>query len=168
MIMLQAAFLATYWFRFYSGIWLVPLGIPPFGHVPGGRPGGAALVFLASSTPGHVHRPRGPHPGGRPRRAVQGRGAGQLLVLALAFFLRGLTFSRSFFGLFFLSTFIFLTLGRVLARVLLRSVLQAGRGHDPHAAGGGQPHARRGCCALVRELPGIWPCEPVGWLRVAG
>ena len=28
-VMLVLSFLLTYWFRFHSGFWLVPLGIPP-------------------------------------------------------------------------------------------------------------------------------------------
>ena len=31
LMMLESAFLATYWFRFFSGFWLVPLGVPPLG-----------------------------------------------------------------------------------------------------------------------------------------
>ena len=51
-----------------------------------------------------------------------------VLVLALTFFIRHMTYSRSFFGLFFISCFFLLTLGRICARLLLRLVLRRGVG----------------------------------------
>jgi len=166
LIMLQSAFLATYWFRFYSGIWLVPLGVPPFGmYLAAGAV--VALVFVG------IYYATGMY-AGRGARTIEddllglfkGVVLGSLLVLALTFFLRGLTYSRSFFGLFFLSTFVFLTLGRVLARTLLRSVLQRGVGTTRTLLVGVSPMRGRLLRAL-HELPGI-ALRPVGWLRAPG
>jgi Undecaprenyl-phosphate glucose phosphotransferase len=166
MIMLQSAFLATYWFRFYSGIWLVPLGIPPFGmYLAAGAV--VALVFFG------IYYAMGMYTG-RGGRTIEddlvglfkGVVLGSLLVLALAFFLRGLTFSRSFFGLFFLSTFIFLTVGRVLARIFLRSVLRRGVGAARTLLVGVSPMRAR-LLRTFHELPGL-ALRPVGWLRAPG
>ncbi|MCP4572375.1 MAG: undecaprenyl-phosphate glucose phosphotransferase [bacterium] len=166
LVMLHAAYLATYWFRFYSGIWLVPLGIPPFGmYVATGAV--VALVFVG------IYYAMGMYAGRGGRTIVddllglfKGVVLGSLLVLALAFFLRGLTYSRSFFGLFFLSTFIFLTLGRVLTRILLRSVLQRGVGTTRTLLVGISPMRTR-LLRTIHELPGF-AMRPVGWLRVPG
>ncbi len=87
---------------------------------------------------------------------------GSLLVLAMAFFFKGLAFSRSFFGLFFLSTFIFLTAGRILARAFLRSALSRGGTGTRTLLVGTSPMRRR-LLHLLRELPGLSYC-PVGWL----
>lgn len=166
MVMLESAFLITYWFRFHSGIWLVPLGIPPLGmYLVAGLV--VLLVFFGIFYFSGMYTNRG----GRTLEddllgLFKGVVLGSLLVLAMAFFLRTLTFSRSFFGLFFLSTFFFLTLGRVLARVLLRRLvprsLRAARtlvvGHSP---------MRDRLLRLTREFPGL-AMDPVGWLEVPG
>jgi hypothetical protein len=58
MLMLQSAFLATYWFRFFSGIWLVPLGIPPLGmYLAAGLV--ILLVFFAIFYVGGMYSNRG-------------------------------------------------------------------------------------------------------------
>jgi len=166
MLMLEAAFLLTYWFRFYSGIWLVPLGIPPLGaYLVAGFV--ILLVFFAIFYMGGMYTNRG-------SRSLEddliglfkGVVLGSLLVLALAFFLRGLTYSRSFFGLFFLSTFAFLTLGRVLVRFLFRSVLRREMPHTRTLLVGVSPMRAR-ILRLVHDLPGL-TLEPVGWLRITG
>ena len=166
MLMLQIAFLLTYWFRFHSGIWLVPLGIPPLGgYLSAGLV--IILVFFGIFYMGGMYTNRGS------RSLVddllglfKGVVLGSLLVLALAFFLRGLTFSRSFFGLFFLSTFGFLTLGRILVRFLFRSVLSGGVPRIRTLLVGVSPMRSR-ILRLVRDLPGL-TLEPVGWLEVPG
>ena len=166
MLMLQAAFLITYWFRFYSGIWLVPLGIPPLDmYLAAGVV--ILLVFFGIFYMGGMYTGRG-------ARTIEDDLVGlfkgvvlaSLLVLALAFFLRGLTFSRSFFGLFFLSTFGFLTLGRVLDRLLLRRVLQRGVATTRTLLVGVSPMRAR-LLRLLRKMPGL-SLRPVGWLRVPG
>lgn len=166
MLMLQAAFMITYWFRFHSGIWLVPLGIPPLGPY---QAAGLVvlLVFFAIFYANGMYSPRG----GRTIEdelvgLFKGVVLGSLLVLALAFFLRGLTFSRSFFGLFFLSTFVFLTLGRAAVRLLLRRILRRGAGHTRVLLVGVSPMRGR-LLRLIRDLPGL-AFEPVGWVRLDG
>jgi len=166
MLMLESAFLITYWFRFHSGIWLVPLGIPPLGmYLATGVV--VLLVFFGIFYASGMYSGRG----GRPIEEdliglFKGVVLGSLLLLALAFFLRGLTFSRSFFGLFFLSTFGFLTLGRVVARWLLRQVLKRGMNITRTVLVGVSPMRAR-LLRLTRDLPGL-AIRPVGWIRVAG
>ncbi|MFO7608699.1 MAG: undecaprenyl-phosphate glucose phosphotransferase [Candidatus Krumholzibacteriia bacterium] len=166
MVMLQSAFLATYWFRFHSGIWLVPLGIPPLGtYLAAG--GVVLVVFFGIFYAGGMYTGRG----GRSFEdelvgLFKGVALGSLLVLALAFFLRGETYSRSFFGLFVLSSFLLLAVGRVLARVLLRSVQTRGVGTTRVLLVGTSPMRRR-LLRAFRRLPGL-ALRPVGWVRVPG
>ena len=162
MLMLEAAFLLTYWFRFYSGFWLVPLGIPPLDRY-------LFLSLLVLGTffgifyAGNMYTQRGA------RTLVddlmglfKGVVLASLLVLASAFFMKELAFSRSFFGLFFLSTFVFLTLGRMISRFLMRHVLHRGNTTVRTLLVGTSPMKRR-LLHLVRELPGL-PLDPVGWV----
>ena len=162
MVMLEAAFLMTYWFRFYSGFWLVPLGIPPldrylfFSVVVLG-------IFFGIFYASNMYTQRGA------RTLVddlmglfKGVVLASLLVLATAFFMKELAFSRSFFGLFFLSTFGFLTLGRMISRFLMRHVLHRGDTTVRTLLVGTSPMKRR-LLHLVRELPGL-PLDPVGWV----
>ena len=165
MMMLESAFLATYWFRFYSGFWLVPLGIPPMGMYLGFSALILAVFFCIFYVSG-MYTLRG----GRTLvddllGLFKGAALAGLLVLAMTFFLNRMAFSRSFFGLFFLSTFGFLTVGRILARILLRSVLHRGRSGIRTLVVGTSPMRRR-LLHLVRELPGL-SIRPVGWLTTA-
>lgn len=162
MMMLESAFLATYWFRFYSGFWLVPLGIPPLGMylVASAM---ILVVFFGIFYFSGMYTLRGS------RTLVddllglfKGAALAGLMVLAFAFFLKGMAFSRSFFGLFFISTFGFLTLGRLLARAFLRSVFHRGSNGIRTLLVGTSPMRRR-LLHLVRELPGL-TIRPVGWL----
>jgi len=164
MIMLEAAFLITYWFRFYAGIWRVPLGIPPFDFYLTAS-FVVLLVFIGIFYTSGLYSS---HVGRSIEEELTGlfKGVvlGSLLVLALTFFFRRMTFSRSFFGLFFLSCFFFLTLGRALARVLLRKVLQRGTGTTRILLVGDNPMRER-VLRACQELPGL-AMLPVGWLRV--
>ena len=164
LVMLEAAFLATYWFRFHAGLWPVPLGIPALDTYL------AAsiiilLVFFGIFYTSGMYAARG------------GRGIeeeltglfkavvlGSLLVLALTFFIRHMTYSRSFFGLFFLSCFFFLTLGRVIARPFLKHILRRGMGMTRVLLVGENPMRER-ILRAARELPGL-ALQPVGWVRV--
>jgi Undecaprenyl-phosphate glucose phosphotransferase len=162
MLMLESAFLTTYWFRFYSGYWLVPLGIPPLSLYL------VASVLILTVFFG-IFYASGMYTLRGVRTLVEdllglfkGVVLASLLVLAMAFFFNRLAFSRSFFGLFFLSTFVFLTAGRVLARAFLRLVLHRGHTGVRTLLVGTSPMRRR-LLHLVRELPGL-PIRIVGWL----
>ncbi len=162
LMMLESAFLATYWFRFFSGFWLVPLGVPPLGMYLASSVM-ILLVFFSIFYVTGMYTLRG----GRSLvddllGLFKGAALAGLLVLAGAFFFKELTFSRSFFGLFFLSTFAFLTLGRLLARVFLRSVLHRG-GMGTRTLLVGTSPMRRRLLHLVNELPGL-SIRPVGWV----
>ncbi len=165
-LMLAAAFLGTYWVRFHSGLVLVPLGIPPLG------PYALAslvtvLVFLAIFYSQGLYNERG-------GRRIEGdfialfRGVvlGSLLLLALTFFFRAMTFSRWFFGLFFWASWLGLCFGRVLSRRLLALILQRGLRRTRVLLIGGNPMRGR-LLRAWQELPGL-AIEPVGWLQVAG
>jgi exopolysaccharide biosynthesis polyprenyl glycosylphosphotransferase len=165
-LMLAASFLLTYWVRFHSGLVLVPLGIPPLGpYLLASLV--IVLVFLAIFYSQGLYNERG-------GRRVEGdfvglfRGVvlGSLLVLAATFFVREMTFSRWFYGLFFWSAWLSLCLGRVFARRLLAWVLHRGMRRTRVLLVGSNPMRGRLLRAL-RELPGL-ALEPVGWLRIPG
>jgi exopolysaccharide biosynthesis polyprenyl glycosylphosphotransferase len=165
LVMLEVAFLVTYWFRFHAGLWPTPLGIPPFDTYL--RTSVVVLlVFFGIFYAMGRYEPRG----GRSLEEeltglFKGVVLGSLLVLALAFFFRHMTYSRSFFGLFFLSCFVFLTLGRVLARGAMRLILRRGMG-TTRLLLVGESAMRERVLRAARELPGL-ALHPVGWLRLA-
>lgn len=165
-LVLEVAFLATYWFRFHSGLVLVPLGVPTFGPylvasfvIVG--------VFLGIFYAQGLYHGRG---GRRVERdfvdLFRGVVLGSLLVLALTFFVRAMTFSRWFFGIFFWSSWIALCLGRVAARRILARILRRGMRRTRILLVGSNPMRRR-ILAALHELPGL-AIVPVGWLRVPG
>ena len=164
-VLLVLSFLMTYWFRFHSGLVLVPFGIPPLGpYVVASAI--IVLVFLSIFYAQGLYADRG---GRRVELDFTGlfRGVllGSLLVLALAFFVRAMTFSRWFFGLFFWSSWVFLCLGRVVARRILARVLRRGMRRTRVLLVGNNPMRER-LLRTLADLPGL-ALEPVGWLRVA-
>jgi exopolysaccharide biosynthesis polyprenyl glycosylphosphotransferase len=165
-VMLETAFLFTYWLRFYSGIWATPLGIPPLNlYVAASLV--VVLVFLGIFYATGLY-------GGRVGHRFEddllglfkGVVFGSLLVLAIAFFMRHQTFSRSFFALFFASSLAFLTVGRILAAILLKKVFRRGR-RTIRVLLAGDSAMRERVMRAVGDLPGLG-LEPVGWLRVGG
>ncbi len=165
-LMLVASFLLTYWWRFHSGVWLVPLGIPPLGPYLL-----ASLVILFIFL--GIFYAQGLYAGRGGRRVeadfvalFRGVVLGSLLVLALAFFVRALTFSRSFFGLFFWTAWIFLCAGRIVSRRVLAHVLRRGMRKQRVLLAGSNPMRGR-LLRAVAELPGL-TVEPVGWLSIPG
>ncbi len=128
MVALEAAFLGTFWLRFHSGWFLVPLGVPSL-HIYTLTSFGLLVVWAG------IFHAQGLYDSSRRKRIdedvyglVKGVILGSLLVLAVAFFFRGISYSRSFFGLFFLTSLLLLTMGRVLARAVLRAYYRRGVG----------------------------------------
>jgi exopolysaccharide biosynthesis polyprenyl glycosylphosphotransferase len=165
-LMLVAAFSLTYWLRFHSGLILVPLGIPPLGpYLVASLV--IVLVFLGIFYTQGLYADRG---GRRAERdfveLFRGVVLGSLLVLALTFFFRAMTFSRWFYGLFFWFSWIFLCGGRVLARRILARVLHRGMRRTRILLVGDNPMRGR-LLRMIRELPGL-ALEPVGWLGLPG
>ncbi len=113
------------------------------------------LVFLGIFYSQGLYADRG---GRRVERDFAGlfRGVmlGSLLVLALTFFVRYMTFSRWFFGLFFWFSWVFLCLGRVLARRILARVLHRGMRRTRMLLVGSNPMRGR-LLRMLRELPGL-------------
>ncbi len=164
--MLILSFLVTYWFRFHSGLVLVPFGIPPLGPYMVASVV-IVLVFLSIFYARGLYADRGGRRIERDFTALfQGVVLGSLLVLALAFFVRAMTFSRWFFGLFFWSSWVFLCAGRVVARRILARVLRRGMRRTRVLLVGNNPMRER-LLRTVADLPGL-ALEPVGWLRVPG
>ncbi|MBD3219852.1 undecaprenyl-phosphate glucose phosphotransferase [bacterium] len=165
-IMLMASFLLTYWLRFHSGLVLVPLGIPPFGPYLVASVV-ILLVFLAIFYGQGLYSDRGGRRAERDFVALfRGVVLGSLLVLALTFFFRAMTFSRWFFGLFFWLSWFFLCGGRVIARRVLARVLHRGMRRTRLLLIGANPMRGR-LLRIIAELPGL-ALVPVGWLRVPG
>jgi len=165
-LVLELAFLATYWVRFHSGLVLVPLGVPPLGpYLVASLI--VVLVFLSIFYWQGLYSARG---GRRVERdfveLFRGVVLGSLLILAGTFFVRAMTFSRWFFGLFFWSSWITLCFGRILARRILASVLQRGMRRTRVLLVGSNPMRGR-LLRTLRELPGL-ALDLVGWLRIEG
>jgi exopolysaccharide biosynthesis polyprenyl glycosylphosphotransferase len=128
LLALEAAFALTYLMRFRSGWFLTPLGVPPF--APYFYTSLVLLLVWAG-----IFYAEGLYDATR-RKSIEedvfglGKGVviGSLVVLALAFFLRSFSYSRSFFGVFFLMSLLFLVVGRAAARMALRRVVRHGIG----------------------------------------
>lgn len=162
LLALETAFLATYWFRFHAGIWPVPLGVPPLGlYVL------TSLVVLAVMF--FLFYARGLY-GARAALSFEEESAellrgvvqGSLLVLAMAFFFRRATYSRSFFGLFFLSCFAALVMARAVARSFVRRLLSQGIGNRRLLLVGSSPMRERVArAALACPELGL---KVIGWI----
>lgn len=163
-VMLVVAFLATYWLRFYSGLILVPLGIPPLGpYLVASLVTVVAFLFIFYIQGLYTER------GGRRAERdfvdiFRALVLGSLLVLALTFFIRAMTFSRWFFGLFFWLSWLLLCLGRVVSRRILAQVLDRAMRRTRVLLVGSNPMRGR-LLRMATELPGLG-LEPVGWLRI--
>ncbi len=165
-VMLVASFLATYWLRFHSGLILVPLGIPPLGPYLVAS-AVIVVVFLGIFYNQGLYAERGAR---RLERdfvdLFRGVVIGSLLVLALTFFQRQMTYSRWFFGLFFWISWLSLCGGRVLARRWLARLLNRNLRRTRVLLVGNNPMRGR-LLRAVRELPGL-RLDVRGWLRVPG
>ncbi len=128
LVALEAAFLCSYQLRFQSGWFAVPLGVPPLG------PYLLTSLVLLLIWVGIFYSEGLYDPTRRSSfeedLAGLGRGVvvGSLVVLALAFFVRQVSYSRTFFGLFFWMSLFFLISERLLIRTILRRLYRRGVG----------------------------------------
>ncbi len=165
LLALEAAFLATYWFRFHAGIWPVPLGIPPLGVYLAASGVVVVVLFFLFYARGLYGARAALSFEEEAGELLRGVVQGSLLVLALAFFFRRATYSRSFFGLFFLSSLGSLLVARAVARALVRRLLRRGLGLRRVLLVGDSPmRARVARAALARPELGL---DPIGWIASA-
>ena len=152
-IALAGALVFTFWARFHSGLFPSPLGIPPFGGYA------AALAIVVPLGIGVLRRAGlyKPH-----RRAVLPRDLGEgaratgllcVLLVALAFFYRGFSFSRTFVVGFWLISTISLVGCRRLAAHAHRELHRRGFGVQGVVIAGGGELGRR-LEELIRSRPG--------------
>jgi exopolysaccharide biosynthesis polyprenyl glycosylphosphotransferase len=128
LIALEAAFLLTYTVRFLSGWLATPLGIPPLhGYL-------YSSFILLLVWVGIFYSQGLYHPYRRKSLEEDFAGLvrsviiGSMVVLAMAFFWRKASYSRTFFVLFFATSLLFLFVGRVVSRWALRRYLRRGVG----------------------------------------
>jgi exopolysaccharide biosynthesis polyprenyl glycosylphosphotransferase len=166
LLALELAFLGTYVVRFRSGWFLTPLGVPPF------MPYLYTSLVLLLVWAGIFHA-QGLYDPTRRKSIeedvfglIKGVIAGSLCVLALAFFLRSFSYSRSFFGLFFLASLLLLVLTRVAARGVLARVLRRGIG-GTRVLFVGRTAMREQLLDTFRRLPGLG-MFPVGEVALPG
>ena len=125
---IEAAFLLAWYLRFSTDWFPAPLGVPAF--MPYLTTSFALLGIWAG-----IFYQMGLYDPIRSKSfeddldgLFRGILLGSLVVLALAFFVRSLSYSRLFFGLFFVCSMILLALGRGIARRVLRRYLHRGMG----------------------------------------
>jgi exopolysaccharide biosynthesis polyprenyl glycosylphosphotransferase len=160
LVALELAFLLTYYVRFSTGWMASPLGVPPFATYLYG-----SLVMLPVFL--GIFYANGLYDPAR-RKSIEEDFAGLLrsvvygsmVVLALAFFVRQSSFSRTFFVLFFASSLCFLFSGRVLMRAVLRRNLRRGVGVTRALLLGDSPMRER-LLETFHSLPGLG-IVPVG------
>jgi len=154
LLALESAFLLSYYVRFLSGWFLVPLGVPPFG------PYLWTSFILLVIWVGIFHANGLYDPTRRSSLEddlaglFRGVVLGSLTVLALAFFVRQLSYSRSFFGIFFWMSFIFLVLERAVVRLVLRRLFHRGIGVRRVLVVGDSPMGKKVVETYAR-LPGL-------------
>jgi exopolysaccharide biosynthesis polyprenyl glycosylphosphotransferase len=128
LLMLEVAFLTSYYVRFDSGWIGSPLGVPAFDlylYTSFALLGIWAGIFYAQGLydPVRVKSIEDDLDG-----LVRGVVLGSLVVLALSFFIRTMSYSRLFFLMFTAISLVLLGVGRVLARRLLQRWLRRGVG----------------------------------------
>jgi exopolysaccharide biosynthesis polyprenyl glycosylphosphotransferase len=163
LLALEAAFLLSYHVRFLSGWFAVPLGVPAF------QPYLVTSLVLLVIWAG-IFYAEGLYDPTRRRSleedligVVRGVVLGSLVVLALAFFVRQLSYSRSFFGIFFWMSLLFLVLGRGIARAILHRIYARGVGTVRVIVVGDSPMHQR-VVETYQRLPGLG-YQLVGELR---
>lgn len=126
LLALQAAFQLTFVIRFLTGWMLTPLGVPPYDQYL------VTSVVLCVVWAGifyenGLYDPRRTKSlGDDLERLLRGVVVGSMVVLSVAFFVRGASYSRTFFVLFFTLSLVFLTGGRAIARAWLKHTMKRG------------------------------------------
>jgi len=164
LLALEAAFLLTYFVRFLTGWLPTPLGVPPF--LPYLNTSLVLLVVWAG-----IFYTQGLYDPLR-RKSLEEDFVGlfrsvvlgSLVVLAMAFFVRGVSYSRTFFVLFFATSLFFLFSGRVLVRAFLRRSLRRGVGVTRVLLVGESPMRDR-LVESFQRLPGLG-FELVGGIQI--
>jgi exopolysaccharide biosynthesis polyprenyl glycosylphosphotransferase len=159
-VAIELAFLLTYYVRFATGWMASPLGVPPFAiYLYGSFV--MLPVFLGIFYANGLYDPAR-------RKSIEEDFAGLLrsvsfgsmVVLALAFFVRQSSYSRTFFVLFFATSLFFLFSGRVGMRGILRRNLRRGVGVTRALLLGDSPMRER-LLETFHSLPGLG-IVPVG------
>lgn len=166
LIALEAAFLLTYAVRFSSGWMITPLGVPPLSTYLY-----SSLVLLVVFA--GIFYSQGLYDPLR-RKSLEEDFAGivrsvivgSMVVLAMAFFWRKASYSRTFFVLFFATSLLFLFLGRVLTRKALRKYRKRGVGACRVLLVGNSPMKDR-LLSTFERLPGLG-FVPVGQITLDG
>jgi len=160
LVALEFAFLLTYFVRFGSGWMASPLGVPPFaGYLNTSFV--VLLVFMGILYSHGMYDPL--------RRKsldqdfiglARSMALGGLVILAGAFFVRNFSYSRTFFVLFFGFGLLFLFVGRIACRSVLRRYLRRGVGVS-RALIIGRSTMRERLLETFHSLPGLG-IRPVG------
>ncbi len=128
LLSLEAAFLLTFYIRFLTGWLATPLGVPPFEQY-------LSASFVLLLVWAGIFYSQGLYDPTRRKRLEEDLDGlfravalGSMVILALAFFVRKITYSRTFFVIFFFNSLFFLAFGRLVARSVLKRYLRRGRG----------------------------------------
>ncbi len=162
--LLEVAFLVTYWFRFHAGVWKVPLGIPPLDVYLTGSAIVLAVFFGLFYYLGLYSEQRMLSVEEQLVGVLKGIVLGSMGVLALTFFIRAQTFSRSFFGLFVLSASVLLCAGRLVNYKILARVTRDVGGRPLLLVGGGPMREQVRRAAAMNTNLGL---NCVGWIDVS-
>jgi exopolysaccharide biosynthesis polyprenyl glycosylphosphotransferase len=126
LIAVEGSLLFSYWFRFYSGLMPSPLGIPPLEPYLW-----TSLALLIVWTGifyslGLYDPVRSKSMEDDLERIIRGVILGSLIVLSFAFFVRSVSYSRLLFVIFGVTSLTTLSLGRLVARRVLRRSMRRG------------------------------------------
>jgi exopolysaccharide biosynthesis polyprenyl glycosylphosphotransferase len=128
LIALEAAFLLTFYIRFLTGWLATPLGVPPFEQY-------LSTSFILLIIWAGIFYAQGLYDPTRRKRLEEDLDGlfravalGSMVILALAFFVRKISYSRTFFFIFFFNSLFFLAFGRLVARSVFKRYLKRGKG----------------------------------------
>ena len=127
LIALQLAFQLTFLIRFLSGWLPTPLGVPPYDQYLAGSLALCVIWAWIFYEQGLYDPRRTKSLGDDVERLIKGVVVGSMVVLSVAFFIRGASYSRTFFALFGTLSLFFLMGGRAITRAWLRHSMRRGR-----------------------------------------